>query len=102
MSKLWKAPLIGLLLTALIAAPLAATALAGGKNYIEAEETEGGPMIYDTVIVRPLSLVATLAGSAVWLVSLPFSALGGNVDKATEKLVKEPFQYTFQRPLGEF
>jgi len=59
-------------------------------------------MIYDTVVVRPIGIVATAVGSVFWLISLPFSASGGNVDMATKKLVKEPAAYTFDRPLGEF
>ena len=56
-------------------------------------------------IVRPsgpISAVATLASTTVYILSLPFSALGGNSDEAAEKLVKEPFEWTFQRPLGEY
>jgi hypothetical protein len=54
------------------------------------------------IVVRPIGAVATAVGSVFWLISLPFSASGDNVDTATEKLVKEPAKYTFDRPLGEF
>ena len=87
-------------IAALIAVPFATSALA--QEYFETREPGGDAMMYDMVVMRPVGLVATVVGSAVWLISLPFSALGGNVDTATEKLVKEPAAYTFKRPLGEF
>ena len=48
----------------------------------------------------PMTAV-TLVGAAVFVVTLPFSALGGNVGEAGTKLVKEPFEYAWLRPLGE-
>ena len=45
---------------------------------------------------------ATVAGAAVYTVSLPFSLLGGNERAAREQLVYEPARFTFKRPLGEF
>ena len=100
MSKLIKYPATGLLILTILVLPLGSAALA--QEYIESEETSGGAMIYDTVIVRPISALATIASTTVYILGLPFSALGGNTEESTEKLVKEPFEYTFQRPLGEF
>ena len=59
-------------------------------------------MVADVVIARPIGLVSTIVGSTVYVVSLPFSLLGGNEKQAREKLVKEPSEFTFKRPLGEF
>jgi hypothetical protein len=87
-------------IAALIGVPFATSALA--QEYFEAKEPGGGAMMYDMIVVRPIGVVATVIGSAFWLVSLPFSASGDNVDTATKKLVKEPAAYTFTRPLGEF
>jgi hypothetical protein len=87
-------------IVALIATPFATSALA--QEYFETKEPSGDAMLYDTLVMRPAGLVATVVGSVFWLISLPFSAAGGNVDTATEKLVKEPAAYTFKRPLGEF
>ncbi|MGR2739926.1 hypothetical protein ACUY1T_15915 [Billgrantia sp. Q4P2] len=60
----------------------------------------GGAMVADALIARPLLLVATLGGTALFVVSLPFSAMGGNVDAAAETLVKTPAEATFRRCLG--
>jgi hypothetical protein len=97
LTKSWA--VIGVI-AALICAPFATTAQA--QDYLEAKEPGGGAMIYDTVVVRPIGLAATVVGSVFWLISLPFSALGDNTDTATKKLIKEPAAYTFRRPLGEF
>jgi hypothetical protein len=59
-----------------------------------------GLMAADAVIARPVGAVATVAGFAVFLVSSPFSALGGNTGEAWDSLVASPANYTFKRPLG--
>lgn len=87
-------------IAAVICVPFASSVQA--QEYFEAKEPGGGAMIYDTVVVRPIGLAATVIGSAFWLISLPFSASGDNTGTATKKLVKEPAAYTFKRPLGEF
>jgi hypothetical protein len=59
-------------------------------------------MLADTVMVRPLTLVGTAVGVVAFVVTLPFSALGGNVGEAGQLLVVDPAKYTFIRPLGVF
>lgn len=61
----------------------------------------GGEMLADAFLVRPLMLVGTVATTATFIVTLPFSLLGGNVGEAADKLVVEPAAYTFTRPLGD-
>ena len=87
-------------IAALICIPFTTSALA--DEYLKNKEPGGGAMIYDLLAVRTTGLVATAVGSVFWVITLPFSALGDNVDAATEKLVKSPARYTFKRPLGEF
>jgi len=62
---------------------------------IEIDETDFGPsyetMVVDTVVGKPLQLVNAVAGTAVYLVSLPFSLIGGNADQAQQKLFVEPW-----------
>ena len=91
---------IGLLAAALLTLPLGTTAWA--DEYYESRDIDGGSMIYDTVIIRPIAAIGTVGTIAAYVLSLPLAALGGNVDQTTEKLVKEPVEWTFQRPLGEF
>ena len=67
MNKLIKYPATGLLILAVLMLPLG-SALA--QEYVESEEASGGAMIYDFVIVRPISAVATLASTTVYILSL--------------------------------
>ena len=76
------------------------TAMADTYNDIDTAPS-GGAMLADTFLVRPFMLVSTVVGVATFIVTLPFSALGGNVDEAGNTLVVEPAKYTFVRPLGE-
>src|SRR5690625_1953105 len=59
-------------------------------------------MTPDALLVRPLGLVATVLGAGLFVVSLPLSALGGNVGEAAQTLVVAPAEMTFVRPLGHF
>ena len=92
--------LVILLIAAMMIMPVASTAFAA--EYFEAEDPSGGAMMFDLAVVRPVGIVATAIGCVFFVVSSPFSALGGNIDTATEKLVKDPIAYTFKRPLGVF
>jgi len=56
----------------------------------------------DLVIARPACLVATVAGSAFFVVALPFAALSKSTKKTADVLVVKPAKATFTRPLGEF
>lgn len=70
--------------------------------YQNSAAPSGGAMFIDAIFARPLGIVATVVGTAVYTVSLPFSLTGGNEDEARENLVYAPAEFTFQRPLGEF
>lgn len=54
----------------------------------------------DALIARPLGVLVTGLGAAVFVVSLPFSLIGGNVGEAADMLVVEPARETFGRCLG--
>ena len=68
---------------------------------VATQEPTGGTMLADAFMVRPFMLVGTILGAATFIVTLPFSLLGGNVGESGKTLVGEPFAYTFIRPLGE-
>jgi hypothetical protein len=61
----------------------------------------GIAMAFDLALARPLGLGATVIGTAVFLVGLPFELLAGNVSDPARKLIVEPARFTFTRPLGE-
>ncbi|KAA0987535.1 multidrug transporter [Pseudomonas sp. ANT_J12] len=57
-------------------------------------------MIGDLLIARPLLVAATVIGAGVFVVSLPFTALGGGVGDAGQALVVDPAKAAFVRCLG--
>ena len=76
-------------------------------SFTHAEETviprpvTGGAVAADLLIARPLGLVATVLGIGTCVVTLPFTLLSGSTELATQKLIVEPAEYTFTRPLGK-
>lgn len=57
-------------------------------------------MMGDLLIARPFLIVGTVIGAAAFVVSLPFTALGGNVKEAGQALVIDPGREAFVRCLG--
>lgn len=55
----------------------------------------------DMIVVRPFSFVATVLGSALFVVSLPVAAVSDSVGETAEALVLTPARMTFTRPIGE-
>lgn len=68
-------------------------------QHVEAQP-HGAAMIADAVIARPLLAAATVGGTALFLVALPFTALGGGVGSSAETLIKTPAEAAFRRCLG--
>jgi hypothetical protein len=68
---------------------------AGDEDDLKAEK-----MTLDALVVRPVGLAATVLGSVMYVISLPFSYTGGNQYEAQQALVEDPARHTFQRPLG--
>ena len=65
-------------------------------------ERSAEKMAVDVLLLRPVGILATAGGVLIFVISVPFSALGGNTKESYEELVKEPARYTFKRPLGDF
>jgi len=74
--------------------------LAANQSTVVLEEPSAMAMAGDLVVARPLGLIATVLGTAVFIVSLPFSLLGGNSGEAAKTLVVGPAKTTFVRCLG--
>ncbi len=82
-----------------LAVCMLAFASAGHAQAIE-EEPTALAMTGDALFARPVLFATTVVGTAVYIVSLPFSLLGGNAAEAGETLVMGPAKATFVRCLG--
>lgn len=59
-------------------------------------------MVVDAVVMRPLGLAATVVGTVLTVVALPFTIPSGSVEASARQLILRPADYTFKRPLGDF
>ena len=66
------------------------------------QDPPGELMIADALIIRPIGMVACVVGLAGALVVWPFAAASNSCDSACRQLIMKPFQFTFERPLGQF
>jgi len=58
-------------------------------------------MLVDVFLVRPIGIITSVMGTGFFIVSLPFSFLGGNTVDVFNELVAGPITFTFKRPVGE-
>jgi hypothetical protein len=57
--------------------------------------------VADVLVVRPGCFVATVLGSAVFVVALPAAAISRSIPHTAKVLVVAPAQATFTRPVGD-
>ncbi len=72
------------------------------QRFYDSKKPDPAMMLVDGIVVRPVSFVATVVGSVFYVLTLPFSAAGGNSDAAWDQMVAAPARTTFSRPLGVF
>ena len=99
MHKMLKTPMIILLIACLALIPFGYSAIAQDQSLYEENSAE--QMFVDFLLLRPLGIAVTAVGTVMFIVSLPFSASGGNVKEVFLKMVAEPAKFTFARPLGD-
>jgi ABC-type Fe3+ transport system permease subunit len=98
MGKMLRTSIILILAAALVAVPCSGVF---AKDDVVYKDRDPGAMTADLLLTRPAGLCAIVAGAAVFIVSVPFSLLGGNAGQAWDQLVVSPTEYTFHRPLGD-
>ena len=98
MFKITKQFVVLVLIVTLVLVPFGSAALAKDQH----DEEKGIRMATDIVLVRPLGFVASVGGTVLAIVALPFSLLGGNTQEVFQHLVVKPAKFTFVRPLGDF
>jgi hypothetical protein len=85
------------LLTALCALTLLSSVTPG-----VAAEDKSLNALADVALVRPGCFVATIGGTALFVVALPFAAMSKSVKKTAHTLITNPAKATFTRPVGDF
>ena len=93
-----KALITSLSLAIFLAVSLPGTALANERG---TETGDDAAIIRDLLILRPVGLVATVAGTVIFVCSLPISLPTGSVGKSFNALMARPASYTFWRTLGD-
>jgi hypothetical protein len=73
-----------------------------GDLAVRAHDENSIATITDVTLVRPGCFLATLIGSAFFVVALPFAAMSHSIRKTADTLVITPAQATFTRPVGDF
>ena len=101
MNPMLKKSIIFSVIAALVLVPFGPVLAASDDPFVD-DDPESLKMAVDIVMVRPLGIAATLVGTALCIVAFPFSALGGDTSTPFEKLVKDPYNFTFNRQLGKF
>jgi hypothetical protein len=75
----------------------------GPVTTVRAEnEDEAARVTIDLLVARPVGVALTALGGALWVVTLPITAVLGETRTAGRALVVGPYRSTFKRPLGEF
>ena len=92
-----------------VAAALAAAALLVGTavpahagSKLDNIDRNSVPPVFDLVVMRPLGLAATVAGAAVFVPAGLVTALfhRDSVRPVFNHLVRGPYEFTFQDPIG--
>ncbi len=58
--------------------------------------------IIDLLVTRPIGIAAFGLGCAGLIATAPFAMMSGSGQQAFDAFIREPAEYTFVRPLGQF
>jgi len=84
------------LATALLAGPVAAE-----QQFTDVEASHTGP-VFDVLVMRPIGLIGLGVGAVLWIPAAAMTAAvqPSEIVKPTEALIKKPYRYVFQDPIG--
>lgn len=77
----------------------------GAPSVVWAEDIDkptGTEIFFDLLIARPAGIIVLAAGTSIFIASLPFTVVVGNLKNTGNALVGEPYRFTFIRDLGEY
>lgn len=84
----------------IIAFILILTLVAGAAPVFAAPTSD--EIIPDVLIARPCGLATIILGSVLFIVALPVALPSGSIAQVGRKLVLDPVEFTFIRPVGDF
>jgi hypothetical protein len=86
-----------------LALSLASPMLVQAGSHEIAKETDDLAMIWDLLIIRPLSLVAMVAGAVFYIPAALVTEAGNNdLKPIKDTFLRAPYKYAIERPLGHF
>jgi len=87
-----------LLTVSLLIGSLYSTGWTGDQLRMDDTDTMAqGWSLLDLLVARPLSVAAGIGGSAVFVVTLPFTLPSGSAKDAANMFIVQPFQFSFRR-----
>jgi len=72
------------------------------QDQSEQDEPSAEAMAFDMLIVRPLGCLSLGLGAILNLIAIPFSGTREKQKEVQKKLVNEPADFVFNRPVGDF
>jgi len=85
-----------LLTLSLVTGSLYSTGWAGDKFRKDDPVAQGWSAV-DLLVARPFGIAAGILGTAIFVVTLPFTIPSGGVDNAANMFIVQPFQFSFVR-----
>ena len=73
------------------------------QPYFGSRETPSGEaVVIDAGLVRPIGIIGMACGLVMTVIALPFSLPSGSASTVYQTLIKEPYDFTFSRPIGYY
>jgi len=72
-----------------------------GDNLKRDDPMDQGWSLVDLLVARPLSVLAGVGGSAIFVVTLPFTIPSGTSNDAANMFIVQPFQFAFKREIPD-
>lgn len=91
-------------LVLLFALMLVATSLCtegSAQSKVLSRTSEDELPLMDLLIARPFGILAGIAGTGVFIATLPFTLPTKSSDKAAKMLITDPFRFSFKRPFPD-
>ncbi len=67
------------------------------ENWAEESPVGQGWSALDLILARPLGVAAGIAGTAIFVITLPFTIPSGGVKEAADMFIVKPFTFSFAR-----